>query len=77
MYLYFGIFFLILLFFFCVNHWRRKKIIKKIGSMCTGEKCELLDEIISPYGFCYMVSQDIFTRLFSSMIVCHKGSTMW
>lgn len=61
MYLFFGIFFLILLLFFCINHWRKKKIIKKICSMCAGKKCELLDELISPFGFCYVVSQDIFT----------------
>lgn len=61
MYLFFGIFFLILLFFFCINHWRRKKIIKKICSMCAGEKCRLLNELIEPFGFNYIVSQDIFT----------------
>lgn len=61
MYLFFGIFFLVLLFFFCINHWRRKKIIKKICSMCTEEKCELLDGLIQPFGFCYLPSQDLFT----------------
>lgn len=61
MYLLFGIFFLILLFFFCVNHWRKKKIIKKICSMCCDEKCSIMNEIIEPFGFSYLVSQDIFT----------------
>lgn len=61
MYVTFGIFFLILLFFFCINHWRRKKIICKINHMHTDEKCEILNELIEPFGFCYLVSQDIFT----------------
>lgn len=61
MYLFFGIFFLILLFFFCVNHWRKKKIIKKVCSMCCDEKCNIMNEIIEPFGFAYLVSQDIFT----------------
>lgn len=61
MYLFCGIFFLIVLFFFCLNYWRRKKIIKKICCMATNEKCRLLDELIEPFGFCYIAAQDIFT----------------
>lgn len=61
MYLFFGIFFLILLFFFFLNHRRRKKIICKIRSMCMEEKCRLLNEIIAPFGYSYLPSQDIFT----------------
>ncbi|MBD5393597.1 MAG: DUF4474 domain-containing protein [Lachnospiraceae bacterium] len=61
MYFFFGILFLILLFFFCINHWRRKKIIKKICSMCMDEKCRILNGIIAPFGYSYVLSQDIFT----------------
>lgn len=61
MYLFFGIFFAVLLFFWILNHWRRKKIICKIRSMCTEEKCRLLDELIAPFGYTYLPSQDIFT----------------
>lgn len=61
MYLCFGIFFLVVLFFFCINHWRRKKIIRKVCGMCMNEKCELLDELLSPFGYAYVPSQDIFT----------------
>jgi len=61
MYLLFGILFLIFLFFFCLNHWRRKKILRKICSMCISEKCALLDELLSPFGYAYVPSQDIFT----------------
>lgn len=61
MYLYFGIFFAVILIFFCLNFWRRKRIIQKICSMCMKEKCELLDELISPFGYAYVPEQDIFT----------------
>lgn len=61
MYLFFGIFFLVLLFFFCMNHWRRKKIIKKVRCMCMKEKCHILDELIAPFGYAYLQAQDIFT----------------
>ena len=61
MYLFFGIFFLVLLFFFCINFWRRKKIIKKICSMSCEEKCELINVLIEPFGYAYLTSQDIFT----------------
>lgn len=61
MYLFFGIFFLILLFFFCINHFRRKKIIKKVCSMCMDEKCRILSDLIQPFGYSYILSQDIFS----------------
>ena len=61
MYLFFGIFFLVLLFFFCINRFRRKKIIKKVCTMCMDEKCRILDDIIKPFGYSYVLSQDIFT----------------
>ena len=61
MYLFFGIFFLVLLFFFCLNHWRRKKKIKKVCTMCTEEKCDILNSMIEPFGYSYLFSQDIFT----------------
>lgn len=61
MYLFFGIFFLILLAFFCINHWRRKRNIKKVCCMCMNEKCELLNDLIEPLGYCYQLSQDLFT----------------
>ncbi len=61
MYLFFGIFFLVLLLFVCVNHWRRKRIIKKVSSMCMDEKCRILNDIITPFGYSYVLSLDIFT----------------
>ena len=61
MYLFLGILFLLLLLFFCINLWRRKRIIKKICSMCMLEKCDLLNELIGPFGYSYVSSQDLFT----------------
>ena len=61
MYLFFGIFFLLVLFFVCFNHWRRKKIIRKVCCLCMDEKCALLNDLIEPFGYSYILCQDIFT----------------
>lgn len=61
MYLFFGIFFFLLLLFFFINFWRRKKIIKKVCAMSAVEKCSLINDILEPFGFSYLSSQDIFT----------------
>lgn len=61
MYLFFGILFVILLLFFCLNYRRRKKIIKKVRSMCIDEKCNILKDLIEPFGYAYVPSQDVFT----------------
>lgn len=61
MYLFFGIFFLILLFFFILNFCRRKKIIKKVCSMTPKEKCETLNGLLGPFGYAYVPSQDVIT----------------
>lgn len=61
MYVFWGILILVLLFFFCINLRRRKKIIKKICSMCMSEKCSILNQLIEPFGYFYISSQDLFT----------------
>lgn len=61
MYLLSGIFFLILLIFYCLGYFRRTKIIKKICYMCMQQKCEILDNLIEPLGYAYVPLQDIFT----------------
>lgn len=66
MYLLFGVLLLIVLFFLCVNHRRKKKIIKRICGMGTQEKCEIINEAIEPFGYCYVPSQDIFTSSFDA-----------
>lgn len=61
MYLIFGILFLILLVFFCLNLVRRIKIIHKVRSLCMHEKCNLLNTLVEPFGYSYISSQDLFT----------------
>lgn len=61
MYLFIGIFIVVLLLFFCINYCYRKKIIKKVCSMCPKEKCETLNELLAPFGYAYVPSQDIIT----------------
>lgn len=48
----------------CLNRRRRKKIICKVKNLCIDEKCRILDEILEPFGYCYILSGDFFsTRL--------------
>ena len=55
MYILFSIFIIILLFFFVINHSRKKCIIRKICCMTLEEKCNLLNAIIEPMGFSYLL----------------------
>ncbi len=41
--------------------WRRKCIIRKICCMSVKEKLCRLNELVNPFGFEYLLSQDIFT----------------
>lgn len=61
MYLFFAILLSVLLLLFCINHRRRKKNIQKVCAMCMDEKCKTLNELIEPFGYSYVLSQDIYT----------------
>lgn len=61
MYLLLGILLPLLCLSCLVFHWRKKRIIQKIHNMCLEEKCTILEELIAPFGFSYVPSQDIFT----------------
>ena len=61
MYLFFTLLLLIIIFFSCINYCRRKKIIKKICCMCRNEKYEIIDNLLEPFGYAYVPSQDVFT----------------
>lgn len=61
MYALFGILLILFLFFFIINHHRKKYIIKKICSMTMEEKCNELNYLIEPFGYCYDNCQDIFS----------------
>lgn len=59
MYVLIGI--IVVLAFCLFQHWRKKKICEKLYSMNYHEKCCLLSELIEPFGYCYVPSQDIFS----------------
>lgn len=61
MYLFFAISLPIFIILICINHLRRKRIIRKICAMCMNDKCDLLNELVEPFGYYYISSQDIFT----------------
>lgn len=61
MYFFVGILLVVVLIIAIFNHRRKRKICKKLLAMCCEKKCELLSEIIEPFGYCYVPSQDIFS----------------
>lgn len=61
MYLFFGIFILILFLFFCINFLHKKKLIKKVCTMQQNEKLERLNELLLPFGYAYVPFQDLIT----------------
>lgn len=61
MYLLFGLFLLLCILFLLLNFWKRRRIICKICAMDSCEKACLLNEILEPFGFCYLVDQDAVT----------------
>lgn len=60
MYIFFSIFFIFALLCFIVNHRRKVCIIKKVCSISHTEKCQMLNELIKPFGYQYLPCQDIF-----------------
>lgn len=61
MYLLIGCLFVLCLFFFIINYWRKKRIIKKVCCMDACKKIQLLDNLAEPFGFSYLPAQDIMT----------------
>lgn len=61
MYVLFGLFLLLCIVFFFVNHRRKKCILKKLCQMDTCEKIRVLDELAQPFGFSYLCQEDIMT----------------
>ena len=57
--------FILLLLIICalLMFWRKKAIIRKLCCMPVKEKLCRLNELIRPFGFEYLLSQDIFTSL--------------
>ena len=61
MYIIFGCFFLLCVFFYGINHRRRKCIIKRICCMNDCQKIKQLNTLLEPFGFCYQPAQDIIS----------------
>lgn len=61
MYLLLGIFIFICVVFVFLQLYRRKRIICKVKRMDCCEKVCLLNELLKPFGFCYLENQDIIT----------------
>lgn len=61
MYIFFGIFILICIFFAVFFHRHRKRIIQKIRNMSPCAQKKLLDELMQPFGFLSCPQQNIIT----------------
>lgn len=66
MYLFFSIFFIFALLCFLWNHKRKAFIIKKVCSMTQADKYRLLNELVQPLGYRYLLCQDIFLSTFDA-----------
>ncbi len=63
MYILFGILIIICILFSIFCFYKRKKIIKKICNMDYCKKVHLLNDLLEPFGFCYLPESDIVTSL--------------
>lgn len=61
LYVILGVILCILIVFCCAFYWKRRRIIHKVCCMCMEDKCRLLDDLVRPFGYSYVVSQDLFT----------------
>lgn len=61
MYIIFPIIFIILILFLILNYCRKKRIICRVSDMPEAEKCELINHLAKPFGFCYDAAQDVFS----------------
>lgn len=61
MYLYLFILLLIASLFCIIFHFRKKKIICKVKCMEKCAKCNLIDELVEPFGYCYHCSYGFFS----------------
>lgn len=61
MYIIFPVILLVMIICALAMHWRKKSILKKICSWSVSEKLCRLNELVQPFGFEYLLSQDIFT----------------
>ena len=63
MYILFGILIIICIVFSIICFYKRKAIIKKICNMDYCKKIDLLNDLLKPFGFCYLSECDVVTSL--------------
>ena len=63
MYILFGIFLAVCIVFAFLQYCRRKRMICKVEQMDPCSKVCLLNDILTPFGFCYLEQQDIITSI--------------
>ncbi len=64
MYLFLTIAIPVLIILICLTHRRKKKNIQKVCALDMSDKCRIADELMEPFGYCYIPSEDVFsTRL--------------
>lgn len=61
MYIFFSIFLVLALLCSIIFHFRKKKLICKVYTMCACEKYQILNNAIKPFGFHYDLAQDVFS----------------
>ena len=66
MYIIIGCLLAFVLILFPLLYLRRKKACKKVCAMSFQEKCDTLETLIHPFGYCYDSSQDVFSTLVDS-----------
>ena len=66
MYLLFSIILIIAVLCCILIHCRKSLIMKKICSMSYAEKCQLLNEVIYPFGYHYLPCKDVFYSTFDA-----------
>lgn len=63
MYLFVGCLFILVLILFLFFRYRRKKVCRLICGMSCEEKCDTIYPVITPFGYRYEPSQDVFSTL--------------
>lgn len=61
MYDLFFILFIFLILLLILNYCRKKQIILQVSRMPLTDKCDLLNRLAEPFGFCYDPEQDVFS----------------
>ena len=57
------VFLIIVLVFIIILHFKKQSIIRKIRCMPPEEKCNMLNALTQPLGYCYEPEQDIFSTI--------------